>query len=159
MSQKQAAVPDLRILIRDVRPSDLNMILKSWKFSLRDYSPELADGAYFSLMNSVCAEVMDGFPSLYVACSPDDRDVILGWLCAEATEAGIVLWMCNVPKPYRRQRVARRLLAAALQDLDGAAGPLTFYVPDTRFNGRVEALANADRLSWHQALRLRGRTA
>jgi hypothetical protein len=149
-------VTELPIQVRDVRVSDLNMILKSWKFSLRSYSPELGDGDYFRLMNAVCEEVMAGHPSIFVACAPDEPNVILGWLCAEAAASGLILWMANVPKPYRRQRVATRLLHHCYNTIGGDdAGPRTFYAPSTRFNDKIEERLDAEPCSWAKALRMR----
>lgn len=154
----QPAVPELPIVIRDVRPSDLALVSSSWKKSLRSSSPALSDGAYFRLMNAVAEEVLSGAPTIRVACSPVDDDVILGWLCASATDAGIVLWAGYTVAAYRRQRVAKRLLADVLGALDREAGPGLFYCSPSRFDAAVERNGAAF-VSYSKALHMRAQRA
>jgi hypothetical protein len=142
-----------------MKSSDYAFIANSWKRSLRAYSPELTTSAYYALANSVFDEVMSGFPKVYVACSPEDEDVILGWLCAEASPEALILWCAYTARPYRRENVGNRLLAEAMDELVDA-GPETVYCPiGTRMDPWLKDRLGAGQMSWAKALHLRGRAA
>ncbi len=147
--------PLLPIAIREMRPSDYGFVMKSWKKSLREYSPEMTTTAFYALMNTIGDEVMSGFPRVFVACSPDDDNVLLGHIIAEATPSHLILWGAYTAYPYRREKVASRLLARAMDEL-ADAGPETVYCPiGTRIDGWLKTRLGAGQVGWARALRLR----
>lgn len=132
------------------------MVYGSWKRSLRRRSPELSTTDYYRVMNAVCDEILAGFPDVYVACSPEDENVILGWLCAEATDSALILWMAYTVYVYRGEKVARRLVEHAMRTLNDRAGPDTVYCPeDRRLGQKLHNELGAKHLGWARAMRLR----
>lgn len=53
--------------------------------------------------------------------------VALGWICAEATDAGVTVHYAYVKSPYRRQGIGRKLLHEALMHLGPLAGDGLHY--------------------------------
>lgn len=156
MSEQTA--PLLAISIREGKPEDLGLVFNSWKRSLRKYHRDMPTSAYFAYMNNTCDEILAGMPRIFVACSPEDENVIFGYLVAEATADALVLWMAYVLDPYRNERVAKRLLARAVAELDPDAGPRTVYCASSKHDRRVQALdLKPELISWARALRLRAR--
>ena len=129
-----------------IREADsLNYILSSWKASAYDQQSVLAKGNFYALANLMCAGILDGDPVLLVATPPDMPDVILGWVCAEATPEAIVLWYANTKAAYRKAGISARLLDAAVQMCQAeGAGPGRVFA----FSGRFDKLMQSK--GWSQ---------
>lgn len=92
--------------IRDYRASDFNCIVSQWIKSHRDCgTTKIHDGELRRRITSLLQDQS----RFRVSCDPEDDDQILGWVCADAP----VLHYLYVKQPFRRQGIARQLLAAA----------------------------------------------
>lgn len=156
----EPTAPLLAIRIREGKPEDLNLVFRSWKKSLEKYHRDMTLSAYYAYMNNTCDEILAGMPRIFVACSPEDEDVILGYLVCEATPQALVLWFAYTMLSWRQERVAKRLLAHAVAELDpelSAAGvERTVYCAETKHCRRVQALElRPELVSWAKALRMR----
>lgn len=119
------------VAIDSLKPSELHLVLSSWKRSYRDYCPQLAQDAYYRLQGAVCDEILSRFPLLLAARDPDAPAVVLGWICAEpAQQGGVLVHYAYVKQAYRRQNIAKRLLLAALEHYASEDGGL-FYTHRT----------------------------
>jgi hypothetical protein len=151
----EQALPPLPIVIRAATDKDKAFVLSSWKKSTREYY-DGGNGEFYALMNAVCDAVLDADPILFVAHPPDATNLIVGWVCAEATPQGTVLWMQFTKSWARRQRVASRLLDVALQlARDEGAGPLKCYAFGKTRHGATLAHKGWERSSYAKALHLR----
>ncbi len=89
------------ILLRPREPNDWRFIVSSW---LRSYNPEtLSNERYAEERKRIEALLRSG--TALVACEADDRDTILGWVCARGDE----LLYAYTKDGARRQGVCRLL--------------------------------------------------
>lgn len=154
--KQEQTTPLLAINIREGKPEDLNLVFRSWKKSLEKYHRDMPVSAYYAHINAVCDEVLAGMPRIFIACSPEDEDVIFGYLVAEATSTALVLWYAYTVYAYRKECVAKRLLARAVAELDAESGERTVYCAETKHCKRVQALElHPELIGWARALRLR----
>jgi hypothetical protein len=156
VSNPEQALPPLPIVIRAATDKDKAFVLSSWKKSLREYS-NLGNGAFFLLQNAVCDVVLSADPILFVAHPPDAPNLIVGWVCAEASPEGALLHMVYTKGWARRQRVAARLADAALELARAEGAPNTTFATfgPTRF-GDLLASKGVQPKSIAKALHLRG---
>lgn len=99
--------------IRPAAVGDRAFVLSSWKRSYHEspvvaWSQRTPEGraAYYAWVNRVLPDVLEDSRCV-MAANPLDPEHVFGWACAGAG----ILHYAYVKQEYRRQRIARRLLA------------------------------------------------
>lgn len=108
-----AAEDILTVAVRDfVMERDGNFVFHSWGNSYRDAAlgawGDIPKATYYKRVRGRIEALIKRGAELKIACDPDDANIILGWMCAEAP----VLHYAYVKEAYRRQGIALSLLAA-----------------------------------------------
>jgi GNAT superfamily N-acetyltransferase len=115
--------------IARLAPSELNMVLKSWKKSYREAVPDQRTDDFYLAQGNICDAILARFPVLLTARAPSG--VALGWICGESTDKALVLHYANVKSAYRRNGVFKALLAALIDECPDA-GPVNLLTHVTR---------------------------
>lgn len=121
--------PQLSYEIAPLEPSELNMVLKSWQKSYREACPDQRTDDFHLAQGAIIDAILARWPLLLVARTRDG--VCLGWICAEGNDKALTVHYANVKGPYRRRKVFKALLAAAI-DAFPDAGELNQYTHKTR---------------------------
>lgn len=98
--------PELPIEIREATDADFPFILDSWRKSYREVHATRFPKIPFGPIFDERTKRLRGRANWLVACAPDDRDYIFGWICGEPP----MLHYVYVKKPYRGYGVAKRLI-------------------------------------------------
>ncbi len=101
----------LETVIRPATVGDVSFVLSSAK---RSEAGAQLNPDWLAL-NARWEEILQRNATCLVACSPLDPNVILGHVVYSLIADGLVVWACYVKQPYRRMKVASRLLREALQ--------------------------------------------
>lgn len=125
--------------IQDLEAAELPLLFSSWSRSYRYATKEnrrTPAPVYYRAERALIDEILARFPLLLVARA---GNVALGWICAEATDAGVAAHYIFVKPEYREIGIARALFNAALHRLDALSGPGQYatHIPD-RLKGLVE---------------------
>ena len=108
--------------IRTALPADRSFILATWLNGHRHgsaFASRLTNETYFPNHHAVVEAIL-GAPDtkVFVACHPEDQDVIFGYL---VTEGGSAIHWAHVKREFRRAGLLRSLIAASAfpSDLKG----------------------------------------
>lgn len=135
---QRANYPGPNYEIKPLHPSELHLVCNAWHLSLvpppfkgrkRKPSPdprfrEMTVTDAHTIIGAEIDDVLARYPLILVA---RQDGVVLSWLCAEATDAGVVVHYAFTKSPYRRQGIGRALLGAACTQLAPLSGPGLFY--------------------------------
>ena len=149
-----AELPAYEFSISPLVPSELNLLLSSWKLSLEEHRPQgLSRASFFRLQGAVIEDILSRYPLVLAARSLIDPELVLGWIAASHSTSGAIVWHCFVKEGYRRRGIAKRLLASVRQELPSDD---VLYVSDTY--QREAADRYAERVDVEYALKLQRRS-
>lgn len=118
MTQPDAILEPLPVLVRPVIEADLGFILNSWLKSYRDsaWAKAMPAGVYYA-HHEVVAKLLllraSQAERAFVICDESDPEHLFGWIVANENAGGAVLHFVYVKSTYRGKGLARRLLSAA----------------------------------------------
>lgn len=99
------------LVLRAAKLSDINFLTSSWLRSYRN-APAVSgvpNSTYYYYHHKVLEELLTRC-TVMVACFPDRPDQILGYVCAEKFDAGLVIHYLYVKKTFRNFGIARKLV-------------------------------------------------
>jgi GNAT superfamily N-acetyltransferase len=101
------------VLLRPIEQGDLHLVLSSWLRSNRDgpIARLLPDSVYYAEEKSIVTALVQRVP-VVVACNPELRDSVYGWLCGERLEGRLVVHFIYVRHSWRGWGIGRQLLGA-----------------------------------------------
>lgn len=114
----------MRFTVDVMDPEELSLLFSSWLKSHRETHPETSDRDYYARQHDVIQGLVEQYPLLLVA---RNEGVVLGWLCARATDDGVCVDYAYTKSAYRRFGIARELLTEALERLDDVSGDALVY--------------------------------
>lgn len=132
----------MKYSIDSMSPDELPLLFSSWLKSHREANPSQAEKQYYARQHDVIQDIVEEMPLLLVARS---EGVVLGWLCARATDDGMLIDYAYTKSAYRRFGVARELLTEAIERLeDVSGGGLVFtHAPAPRHHWVYQRLMEA----------------
>lgn len=110
---------EVRLAVRPMRESDIELITDSWLKSYREGNYGVPHDEYFETQRRVI-KALFRTSKVAIACDPDDADQVYGYIVWQPRAAGkSLLHWCFVKQPFRRFGVFRRLLSVADPSGDG----------------------------------------
>jgi len=123
--------------IGPMKGSEVGFVLSAWKKSLRS-SPanaNLPSKVFFERANTEVDEILNG-ATVLVARDAENPTFAYGSIVFETRGDDVCVHWVSVRSGFRRQGIARRLLAAALRGT--VDGGLQIHTAKTRFDGVAE---------------------
>lgn len=129
------------VSIRVAELADIPFIFNSWLKSYRDAPAvkNVPNTIYFSEHHKVIEHILNAKGlMILVACNPDDRDQICGYIVGELSENDSIVHWLYCKHPFRKMGIGRALEAAFL-DLAPAKQALT-YTHMSKISDRIQRL-------------------
>lgn len=121
---------NLPIVLRKGLARDVPFITSSWLRSFRDapFVRGVPNNIFYYQHHKVLEHLIPR-SIVVVACSEDDPDLIVGWVCAELVDTALVVHYVYVKHDYRRMGVAKALLTFLV---DAEKPPAVMYTHKTK---------------------------
>lgn len=117
---------DLPIQIREMRQSDYGLVIQSWIRHARKAFKWLPKGAFNYHFEKAVRRALDVCP-VWVLCSNDLDDFVVGWVCAEP-HRGLIHFVF-IKEKFRRHGHASRLVSEVQLECDDKI-TATHWTPD-----------------------------
>lgn len=145
----------VRVSIGPMKGSEVGFVLSAWKKSLRQTpaNAQLPSKVFFDRANVEVDEILAG-ASVLVARDEENPAFAYGFIAYETRGDDICVHWCSCRHGFRRQGLARKLLAAALEGtVDGGE---QIYTAKTRFDAVAERYGFAYRNAFRAMKDFRG---
>lgn len=103
------------VLVRHAVASDLERVIRQWLSSWRDskWAGVVPNNLFRKVYAETIRQLINRGARIDVACSSENPDILLGFICSEHTQRDRILHYVFVRSTYRQHGVARLLMNTA----------------------------------------------